>query len=143
MNLGAVPSSEVASPGLLRGPLQAGVFERSPVRIPLLVPCFGERWAELAEMPAMFVTLFWAAGFIVRRYGKRVRPSDWIGVGAIALVLVVLAELLLAAVLAGRGVADYVANRDPVSGSVYAGMLLAYAAMPWLRRGLGPRTLKA
>lgn len=79
MNLGAVPSSEVASPGLLRGPLQAGVFERSPVRIPLLVPCFGERWAELAEMPAMFVTLFWAAGFIVRRYGKRVRPSDWIG----------------------------------------------------------------
>src|SRR5690606_10825852 len=47
-------------------------------------------------------------------------------VGAIALVLLVLAELLLAAVLAGRGVADYVANRDPVSGSVYAGMLLAY-----------------
>ena len=71
-------------------------------------------------MPAMFVTLFWAAGFIVRRYGKRVRPSDWIGVGAIALVLVVLAELLLAAVLAGRGVADYVANRYRIVESSYA-----------------------
>jgi hypothetical protein len=42
----------------------------------------------------------------------------------------VLAELLLAALLQGRSVAQYIASRDPVSGSVYLVMLLLFALMP-------------
>jgi hypothetical protein len=42
----------------------------------------------------------------------------------------VLAELLLAALLQGRSVAQYMASRDPVSGSVYLVMLLLFALMP-------------
>lgn len=40
---------------------------------------------------------------------------------------------LLAVILAGREFAEYIGSRDPVSGSVYVGMLLVFAAMPWLR----------
>ena len=115
----------------------AAGFALGSVRVPLLVPRLGERWAELAEMPLMFVAIFLAAGHVVRRYGGRVAAREWPVVGIMALAFMVVAELLLAVMLAGRGVGEYIAGRDPVSGSVYVGMLLVFAAMPWLRRGLG------
>jgi hypothetical protein len=40
--------------------------------------------------------------------------------------------LLLAVVPAGRNVAEYIAGWDPVSGSVYLSMLVAFAELPWL-----------
>ena len=111
-------------------------FLLGSVRVPLMVPRIGERSAELAEMPLMFIAIFLAAGYIVRKHAAYVSPKGWAVVGVISLGLLVCAELLLAAVLAGRGVAEYIASRDPVSGTVYLGMLVVFAAMPWLRRGL-------
>lgn len=103
------------------------------IRVPVLVPRIGERAAELSEMPLMFIAIFLAAGYIVRRYQASGSSNEWILVGALALALMVSAEILLAVILAGRGFADYIGSRDPVSGSVYVGMLLVFAAMPWLR----------
>jgi hypothetical protein len=40
------------------------------------------------------------------------------------------AELVLAVVLQERSLADYVASRDRVSGSVYLAMLVFFAVMP-------------
>lgn len=84
-------------------------------------------------MPLMFIAIFLAAGYIVRRYQASVSPTGWVFAGVLALALMVCAEILLAVILAGRGFADYIGSRDPVSGSVYVGMLLVFAAMPWLR----------
>jgi len=111
-------------------------FLLGSVRVPLLVPRIGERAAELAEMPLMFIAIYLAAGYVVRRHGASVSPGGWALAGVAALGLLLCAELLLAVGLAGRNVAEYVASRDPVSGSVYLGMLAVFAAMPWLRRGL-------
>ena len=111
-------------------------FLLGSVRVPFLVPRIGERSAELAEMPLMFTAIFLAAGYIVRKRAAHVSPGGWVLVGFIAFGLLVCAELLLAAVLAGRGVGEYIASRDPISGTVYLGMLVVFAAMPWLRRGL-------
>lgn len=108
-------------------------FVLGALRVSFLVPRFGERSAELAEMPFMFVAIFLAAGYVVNRYGAAVSPRGWAFAGIAALGLLVCAEGLLAVALAGRGVGDYIASRDPVSGSVYLGMLLIFAAMPWLR----------
>lgn len=108
-------------------------FALGMLRVPLLVARIGERWAELAEMPLMGVAIFLAAGYVLRRHGACVDARGRVLVGAGALALMLLAELLLAVVLAGRGIGDYLASRDPVSGTVYLGMLLLFAAMPWLR----------
>lgn len=108
-------------------------FLLGSVRVIFLVPRFGERVAELAEMPFMFGVIYFAAGYVVSRFRTCVGPRGWAGVGVVALSLLILAELLLAAVLTGRGVGEYIAARDPVSGGVYLGMLLVFAAMPWLR----------
>ena len=103
------------------------------VRIPFLVPRFGERVAELAEMPLMLMVIFFAAGYVERRYRVSISSIGWILVGAIALSMLLFAEFLLAVVLVGGELAGYIASRDPVSGSVYIAMLMLFFAMPWLR----------
>jgi hypothetical protein len=54
-------------------------------------------------------------------------------VGFLALALSVCAELLLATVLQQQTLAQFIASRDKVSGSVYIALLLVFALMPWLR----------
>jgi hypothetical protein len=55
-----------------------------------------------------------------------------LAVGGMALALLVLAEWQLGLWLQGRSFADYVTDRDPVSGAVYAALLLVFALMPFM-----------
>jgi hypothetical protein len=100
------------------------------IRVPFLVPRLGERYAELLEMPFMFVAIVLAARYVVRRFDLPASLSVRLQVGFAALAMSVLAELLLATVLQGRSLAQFIASRDPVSGSVYLVMLLLFALMP-------------
>jgi hypothetical protein len=105
-----------------------GVF-----RVPFLVPRIGERWAELAEMPIMAVVIFYAAGYILRRFPAINLPRESLMVGFLALALSVCAELGLATVLQNQTLVEFIASRDKVSGSVYLVLLLVFALMPRLR----------
>jgi hypothetical protein len=103
------------------------------VRVPFVVPRLGERWAELAEMPIMAVTIFFAAGYVLRRFPTIRLPGRALVVGFLALALSVLAELGLAVSLQSQTLGEYLASRDRVSGSVYLIMLVVFALMPRLR----------
>jgi len=103
------------------------------VRVPFLVPRIGERWAELAEMPLMAVVIFLAAGYVLRKFPAIRMHDRSLFVGFLALALVVGAELGLVGALQSQSVGEYLANRDPVSGSVYLAMLVVFALMPRLR----------
>ena len=105
-------------------------FVMGSVRVPFLVPRLGERMAELIEMPLMFVVILLGARFVVRKYALPTRTPVRLGAGLLALGLSLAAEVLLAAVLQDRSVVDYIASRDPVSGSVYLAMLVLFAVMP-------------
>jgi hypothetical protein len=105
------------------------------VRVPFLVPRIGERWAELAEMPIMATVIFFAAGYILRRFPSVNSPVRSLAVGGLALVLSVCAELALAAVLQNQSVLDYLRSRDKISGSVYLAVLVLFALMPRIRLG--------
>jgi len=102
------------------------------VRVPVLVPRIGERWAELAEMPIMAAVIYFAAGFILRRFPEVGSPGKSLIVGFLALALSVAAEVALATVLQDRTLAEFIASRDKVSGSVYLALLLVFAVMPRL-----------
>lgn len=102
-------------------------------RIPFLVPRIGERWAELAEMPIMAAVIYFAAGYLLRRYPEVRSPTQSLGAGFLALALSVAAELGLATVLQNRTLSEFVGSRDKISGSVYIALLLAFAVMPRLR----------
>ena len=108
-------------------------FVLGTIRVPLVVPRLGERTAELLEMPLMLVVVILAARFVVRRFALARSTRVRLRAGGIALVLLLAAELLLVAAFQGRSVGEYIASRDPVSGSVYLLMLLLYALMPAIR----------
>lgn len=103
------------------------------LRVPLLVPRIGERWAELAEMPIMAAVIFLAAGYILRRFPDIRSPARSLLAGTLAFVLSVTAELGLATLLQDRTLSEFISSRDKVSGSVYVALLLVFAVMPRLR----------
>lgn len=103
------------------------------IRVPFIVPRIGERYAELAEMPLMFMAIFFASRYVLRRYGLKTDMVGVIAMGVIALLLLAGSELLLAVLLTGWEVTEYIASRDKISGSVYLAMLILFAAMPWLQ----------
>ncbi len=105
-------------------------FVLGVLRVTLLVPRLGERMAELSEMPLMFAVIVFAARFVIRRFTVPPPIAARLGTGLLALALLLAAELLLAVVLQDRALADYVASRDPVSGSAYLAMLVLFALMP-------------
>ena len=120
-----------ASIGYFAIVLGAG-FILGMIRVPLLVPRIGERYAELLEMPIMLVVIIQGARYIVRRFQLAPVLAVRLQVGVFALTLSIGAELLLATVLQSRSIAQYIASRDPVSGSVYLMLLLLFALMPAL-----------
>ena len=103
------------------------------VRVPFIVPHMGERWAELAEMPFMATVIFFAAGYILRKFPAIRLRGRSLFVGFLALAFAVCAELGLAVAFQSRALGEYLAGRDRVSGSVYLGMLVVFALMPRLR----------
>lgn len=105
-------------------------FVRGALRVSILVPHFGERISELSEMPLMFAVIVTAARFVMGRFAVPLSIVARLGTGLLALALLLAAGLLLAVVLQERSLADYVASRDPVSGSVYLAMLVLFALMP-------------
>ena len=115
----------------------AAGFAFALVRIPLLAPVLGMRFAELLEMPLMLVVILLAAQFVNSRFALSESVAGRIGCGLVRLLLMVGGE---AAVLLARGlpIASYVATRDPVSGGVYLVMLGVFALMPLLIDRLRP-----
>jgi hypothetical protein len=107
-------------------------FVLGPIRILCVVPRFGTRMAELMEEPIMFVVIILAARWIVQRLAIPSTPSRRLSVGCIAAGLLLVAEFTLVTSLRGLSISQYLATRDPVSGTVYYAMLVVFAIMPLL-----------
>jgi hypothetical protein len=106
-------------------------FVFGSIRVPFVVPRVGVRVAELIEAPLMLLVILFASRFVVRRFD--LTPRAAMKVGLFALALLVALELLLARVLSGLTIREYVLSRDSISGSVYLVLLVIYAVVPWLR----------
>jgi len=105
-------------------------FVLGPIRILWAVPRYGTRVAELMETPIMLVVTIVAARWIVRRLALPSTPSIRLGMGFLALGLLLVAEFTLVLWLRGLSISEYLASRDPVSGTVYYVMLGIFAIMP-------------
>jgi hypothetical protein len=107
-------------------------FALGPIRILWVVPRFGTRMAELMEAPIMFVIIIVAARWIVRRLALPSRAISRLGMGCVALGLMLVAEFTLVLRLRGLSISEYLSSRDPVSGTVYYVMLGVLAILPLL-----------
>ena len=124
---------QIVKAGVLYFALVFGAgFVLGPIRIMWVVPRFGTRMAELMETPIMFVVIIVAARWIVRRLAVPSMPSSRLGMGCVALGLLLVAEFTLVLWLQGLSISEYLASRDPVSGTVYYLMLGVFTIMPLL-----------
>lgn len=104
-------------------------------RVIWLAPRWGERRAELAELPLMLLASWLAARWVVARFDLARRPRRAWVVGLVALACLIALELASIAWLRPEGVAEYVARRDPISGAAYLLALALFAAFPALVAG--------
>lgn len=118
----------------------AAGFALGTVRQLLLVPRIGVMWAELLEAPFMLAAIWAAARWTVGRFAVPDKVGVRAAMGLMALALLLSAEIAGVLALRGLTLAEYVANREPVSGTVYLALLLVFAAMPWLRYWMDERT---
>jgi hypothetical protein len=112
-------------------------FVLGTIRTLWIVPRVGTRMAELMETPIMLVITIFAARWTVRRLVVPSTPPARLGMGFVALGLLLVAEFTLVLWLRGLTIREYFASRDPVAGTVYYVMLAVFAVMPLLvaRRG--------
>jgi len=107
-------------------------FVLGTIRTLWVVPRFGTRMAELMEMPIMLAITIVAARWTVLRLSAPIMWSARLEMGCVALVLMLIAEFGFVLWIRGISIRDYLATRDPVSGTVYYAMLVAFAIMPLL-----------
>ena len=106
--------------GVLYFGLVFGVgFVLGTIRTLWVVPRVGTRMAELMETPIMLVVTIVTARLLVLRLAVPSTPSAGLGMGCIALALLLVAEFGLVLWLRGLSIREYLATRDPVSGTVY------------------------
>lgn len=124
---------QVLEAGVLYFALVSAVgFVLGAVRTLWVVPRVGTRTAELMEMPIMLVVTIVAARWTVLRLSVPMMWSSRLGMGCMAVVLMLVAEFGFVLWVRGISIKDYLATRDPVSGTVYYAMLVVFAIMPLL-----------
>jgi hypothetical protein len=122
---------QILKAGLLYFALVFGAgFVLGVVRIMWVVPRFGTRIAELMETPIMLVVIIWTARWIVRRLAMPAKPSCRLGMGCVGLGLMLVTEFTLVLWVQGLSISEYLASRDPVSGTVFYVMLGVFCIMP-------------
>ncbi len=123
----------ILTAGLLYFALVFGAgFALGTIRTVWVIPRVGTRTAELMETPIMVAVTIVAARWTVLRLAVASVLSFRLGMGCIALVLMLVAEFGFVLWLRGLSIRAYLATRDPVSGAVYYVMLAVFAAMPLL-----------
>jgi len=100
-----------------------------------LVPRVGARAAELIELPVMLAICLAAARFVTQRLAVPAAFGARLAVGLIALALLLVCEFTLVLPLRGLTLEQYLATRDPVSGTAYYLSLGVLALLPlWVSR---------
>lgn len=95
-----------------------------------IAPQAGTRMAELMEAPMMLVVTIIAARWVVCHFAIPSVASARLQMGGIGLALLLVAEFGLVLWIRGLSAREYLATRDPVSGTVYYLMLAVFAIMP-------------
>jgi hypothetical protein len=129
---------------LLKPALQAGIacfaivfavgFALGTVRTLLLVPRVGPVLAVAFELPVMLAASWLACRHCLRRYRVPVAAISRLSMGAVALLLLLAAELGLSLTLGGLDAAQHFALYARPEHQLGLAAQLLFALMPWLQR---------
>jgi hypothetical protein len=109
-------------------------FVLGTVRTLLLAPRVGPTVAVAIELPFMIAASWFACGWCLRRFAVPRASGDRIAMGAIAFGLLMLGELAVSVMLAGRGVAAHFALYALGEHQLGLAGQIVFALLPLLRR---------
>ena len=111
-------------------------FVLGTVRVLLLEPRIGTRYAELIEIPLMLVVIYLAAKYVVSKMRSTRTGLPYLITGISALVLLLILEFTLVLGLQKISFRQYLESRDAVAFGAYLVSLIVFALMPlWLGKG--------
>ena len=100
----------------------------------LLAPRFGVVVASALEALPMLTAIIHFAPLIARRFGVAPKSGGRIVMGLAGLALLIGAEIAMTRAMRGLSPQEWLAHFLSFEGVIYAALLVALAAMPWLRR---------
>jgi hypothetical protein len=100
----------------------------------LLAPRFGAVVASALEALPMLAAIFHFAPLVARRFGVAPNSAGRIVMGLAGLALLIGAEIAMTRSMRGLSPQELLAHFASVEGVIYAALLAAFAAMPWVRR---------
>jgi hypothetical protein len=106
-------------------------FLLGALRVGLIVPRLGPLVAVLLEIPVMLGLAWLVCGALLRRHG--LTPAGRLVMGGLAFALLMLAELGLSVLLAGRSPAQHWALYRQLPDQIGLAAQLAFAGFPLLR----------
>lgn len=109
----------------------AAGFVLGVLRTLVLVPLLGELAAVLVELPVILTIAWLVCTRILRRWP--LSPPAAVGMGAIAFLLLMAAEVGLSTLLAGRSLAEHLALYAQLPHQVGLAGQLAFASFPWMQ----------
>ena len=107
-------------------------FVLEVIRLQVVALHVGERLAEMLEIPNVLLATIIGARWIVDRFTLPPLPGIRLGVGLVALMLLLIAEGTIILPLHGLSVSEYLAARDSVVGVAPLGALGVLTVMPFL-----------
>ncbi|WP_342959018.1 hypothetical protein [Paraburkholderia azotifigens] len=108
-------------------------FVLGAIRALLLVPHLGETVAVSFEMPFMLAVSWKLSRWSAKRHDMLANTDDALLMGAIALVVLTIAEVSTAVLLFGRTVFEYFVGIWSVPGTIGFAGQLCFAAIPVLQ----------
>jgi hypothetical protein len=112
----------------------AAGFVLGTLRVFFMVPLIGVRLAELIEVPIMVLISYITARSLIERFDIPYTLAGRIAMGAIGLGLLLLAEFGFVLWMQRLTINEYIASRDPISGTAYVISLLIFAIFPLIVR---------
>ena len=102
------------------------------LRVLIIEPKIGTRYAELFEMPLMLFVIYLSARHVVSKMHFAKARLPYVITGVIALALLLLFEFTLVIGLQNTSIRQYLDSRDEIAFSAYIVSLIFFALMPWL-----------
>ncbi len=112
----------------------AAGFVLGTARVLLFVPLLGELPATLLELPLMLAISWLVCGRLVNRFQVPQRIPARALMGAVAFILLMIAELILSLTIFKRPVQDFTNELATPQGMLGLAGQIAFALMPLIRR---------
>lgn len=109
-------------------------FVMGVVRVTFVIPFVGELCAVLIEVPLMIFVSWKVSAWVMLRYFSDRAVKDYLVVGSIAFLLLMVTEYFLAVFAFGRTSEEYFLSLQTEAGLVGLLGQIGFAAVPWVQR---------